>query len=65
MKSFSVVASVAALCAVQAIAANTHTVTFRKLNGTVLQSFEVEHGANATSLVPELPVEKDRQAGQH
>ena len=51
-----------ALCATQAFAANTHTVTFRRMNGTVLSKVEVEHGANASSLAPALPAETDMTA---
>ena len=54
MKTNSAVISFAlALCAAEVFAANTHTVTFRRMNGTVLQTVEVAHGANATSLAPE------------
>ena len=51
-----VFAAAFALCAVQAFA-ETHTVTFRRMNGTVLSKVEVEHGANATSFVPAGPDE--------
>ncbi len=37
--------------------AASHTVTFRRLNGTVLRTGEVAHGADATALVPEAPSE--------
>ncbi|MBQ6136486.1 MAG: DUF2341 domain-containing protein, partial [Kiritimatiellae bacterium] len=50
-----------ALCAAQAFA-DTHTVTFRRMNGTVLSRVEVEHGANATALAPALPAETDMTA---
>ena len=60
---FYVVAFIATMvvssCFVRTSAATTHSVTFRKLNGTVLQSFEVEHGANASSLAPTVPSEAD------
>ena len=63
MNSIRIVAFAAvAFCAAQLFAANTHTVTFRKMNGTVLQSFEVAHGANASSLAPALPAETDMSA---
>ena len=45
-----------AFCAAQSFA-ETHTVTFRRMNGTVLSKVEVTHGANATSLVPAGPDE--------
>ena len=51
-----VVFAALALCAAQSFA-ETHTVTFRRMNGTVLSKVEVAHGANATSLVPAGPDE--------
>ena len=45
-----------ALFAAQAFAA-THTVTFRRMNGTVLSKVEVEHGGSVAA--PEGPVEPD------
>lgn len=53
----AIVVCMLALCAMQVSAANTHTVTFRRLNGTILKTFEVQHGANATSLAPAIPAE--------
>ncbi|MBQ6137855.1 MAG: DUF2341 domain-containing protein, partial [Kiritimatiellae bacterium] len=62
MRIKSVVVSAAlALCAAHSFA-QTHTVTFRRLNGTVLSKVEVAHGANATALAPALPVEADMTA---
>ena len=49
--------SALALCAAQAFAAETHSVTFRRMNGTVLSKIEVAHGADASGLVPALPAE--------
>ena len=57
MKNNVIVACLLALCAAQAFAANTHTVTFRKMDGTVFQTIQVAHGANATSLKPAVPAE--------
>ena len=58
MKSFgAVVFATVALCAAQAFAANTHTVTFRRMDGTVLMQTNVVHGANASSLAPAGPDE--------
>ena len=57
----SAVFAAVALCAAQSFA-ETHTVTFRRLNGTVLQKVEVAHGANATSLAPDLPSETNMTA---
>ena len=59
-KSFALCA-VIALCAAQAFAIN-HTVTFRKMDGTVLSKIEVAHGANATSLKPTVPTESGMTA---
>lgn len=53
----TVVFAAVALCAVQLLAANTHTVTFRKMDGTVLMQTNVVHGADATSLAPAGPDE--------
>ena len=52
-----VIACAFALSVAQAFAANTHMVTFRRLNGTVLMQTNVLHGANATSLAPAVPSE--------
>ena len=60
MKAF-VGTAVLALCAVQAFS-QTHTVTFRRMNGTVLSKIEVAHGADASGLVPALPAEADMTA---
>ena len=49
-----------ALCAAQAPAAATaeeHTVTFRRLNGTILSRVKVAHGGSVAA--PEGPVEPD------
>ena len=54
--------AVLALCAAHSFAANTHTVTFRRMNGTVLKQVDVEHGANATSLAPAVPDESGMTA---
>ena len=57
MKAKTVVVSAAlALCAAQSFA-ETHTVTFRRMNGTVLSKVEVEHGGSVA--LPEAPVEPD------
>ena len=48
-----------ALTVSAATAADTHTVTFRRLNGTVLLQTNAVHGANATAMAPELPAETD------
>ena len=40
-----------------AAGAATHTVTFRRLNGTVLLQTNAVHGANATAMAPALPAE--------
>ena len=60
MKNASI-SVVLVLAAAQALA-STHTVTFRKMNGTVLQTVEVAHGADATSLKPALPTETGMKA---
>jgi len=51
-----------AFCAAQVFAANTHTVTFRKMDGTVLMQTNVVHGANATTLKPAQPSESGMTA---
>ena len=52
-----VLASLATFGAVHSFAADTHTVTFRRLNGTVLLQTNAVHGANATAMAPALPAE--------
>ena len=51
-----VVSAALALCVAQSFA-ETHTVTFRRMNGTVLSKIEVAHGADATGQMPEIPSE--------
>ena len=61
-KHHMVLCAALALCGAQALVAETHSVTFRRMNGTVLSKIEVEHGANASGLVPALPAEADMTA---
>ena len=49
-----------ALCAAQSFAENTHTVTFRRMNGTILSKVEVAHGGSVTA--PALPAENGMTA---
>ena len=51
-----VVFAALALCAAQSFAVS-HTVTFRRMNGTVLSKVEVEHGGSVA--LPEAPAEAD------
>ena len=57
MKTLSMMLAATVMAAAGAFADIAHSVTFRRLNGTVLQRIEVAHGGAVTA--PAAPVETD------